>query len=257
MVAGARRRPPGRRSRRARRVRSSASRRPSTADAAQLEPAAALDLDRLGHPRAQRRRPARRLGRASPSIASTIAGTVSSARGRALERHAPVAQHRDLVAQRHHVLEDVRDEHDADLAVAQHAQRVEQHRGRRRARAPRSARRGSAPAARSAAPWRSRAAGARPARARRPARAAARRGPRSASTGRARAAIAARSTNGPRLRLAHRVEVREDVEVGEQVELLRDDRDAARGRPRRWWRSAPRRPSSATVPASGRERARR
>ena len=43
----------------------------------------------------------------------------------------PVAQHRDLVAQRHHVLEDVRDEDHADLAVAQHAQHVEQHLGAR------------------------------------------------------------------------------------------------------------------------------
>ena len=101
--------------------------------------------------RAARRRVGRRLARSSagwPSIALTIAGTVSSARGSALIATCAVAQHGHLVAQRHHVLEDVRDEHDADLAVAQHPQRVEQHLRARRRRAPTSARRGSAPAAR-------------------------------------------------------------------------------------------------------------
>ena len=44
-----------------------------------------------------------------------------------------VAQDGHLVAQRHHVLEDVGDEDDADLAVAQHAQDVEQRLGARRA----------------------------------------------------------------------------------------------------------------------------
>ena len=94
---------------------------PVDGDAAQLEPPPA---PRPRSATSARSSASARLARASPSIASTIAGTVSSARGRALIATLPVAQHRDLVAQRHHVLEDVRDEHDADLAVAQHAQRV-------------------------------------------------------------------------------------------------------------------------------------
>ena len=69
----------------------------------------------------------------SPSIALTITGTVSFSRGSALiavcpSRSTVISSHR-----RHHVLEDVRDEHDADVAVAQHPQRVEQHLRARRA----------------------------------------------------------------------------------------------------------------------------
>ena len=48
-------------------------------------------------------------------------------------RDLAVAQDGDLVAQRHHVLEDVGDEDDADLAVAQDAQDLEQRLGARRA----------------------------------------------------------------------------------------------------------------------------
>ena len=133
------RRPPRPRARPPRRAstrRVSGSSAPSTAASRSSSAGAAASTSSASATcsRSRRRRPPPRASSTGwPSIALTITGTVSSSRGSALIATCAVAQHGDLVAQRHHVLEDVRDEHDPDVAVAQHPQRVEQH---LRARAP-------------------------------------------------------------------------------------------------------------------------
>ena len=147
-----------------------------------------------------------------------------------------VAQHGDLVAQRHHVLEDVRDEHDADLAVAQHAQRVEQQLGALLAE------RGG----RLVEDQHARLGEQRPGdldqlalgerqllepRAQRDVE------PESAQHRPARPPSRARETNGPRRSSRIMNRFARTSRSGEQVELLRDDRDAAAAPPRRWSRS--------------------
>ena len=204
--------------------------RPSTRRVAQLEPAAAADLDRpLGDLLAQLVVGPRRPSRSRARRASRRRSPGRSAR-RAAARSSRPSPSRSTVTSSHSAITSSRMcETNTTPTWRSRSTRsiVEQHLGARRARAPRSARRGSARAARSAAPWRSRAAGARRAcssadrRAQRRRRGRARRAPAARA-----AAISARVDERPAPRLAHREEVREHVEVREQVELLRDDRDA-------------------------------
>ena len=125
VVAGARDARRGRRSRRGATSRSTARARPPTDDVAQLEPPAGASTSSASATcsRSSRRvaAPRRLVALAEHRVDDRRHGQ-PRARPRA-HRDLAVAQHRDLVAQRHHVLEDVRDEDDADLAVAQHAQR--------------------------------------------------------------------------------------------------------------------------------------
>ena len=144
------------------------------------------------------------------------------------ERGAAVAQHRDLVAHREDLLEDVRDEHDRDAALAQDAQHAQQ-----RVRVGALERRGRLVEDQHARPGDQRprdldelALGERQG-ADRPAQ-----GHVEAEVGEDRPRAGghlAPAHERPAARLAHREQVGQDVEVLEQAELLGDDRDAVAG----------------------------
>ena len=163
----------------------------------------------------------------SPSIASTTALVVSPPR-HAGERGAAVAQHRDLVAHREDLLEDVRDEHDRDAAP----RRTPSTRSSASVSARSSAEVGSSRTASTRGPVTSARAtldesalGERQSADR---RAQGHVEAEVGDDGGARAAISPRRTNGPP-RARASAQVGQDVEVLEQAELLGDDRDAVAG----------------------------